>query len=238
MIGIIGAMDQEVKAILGILNETELTEKYGIKFWKGKINEIECIVAQSGVGKVNAARCTQLLIEIFHPSSIINIGSAGALNPELEIGDVVISSSCIQHDCDITAFGHPKGYITGIGDRYIKSDKNLMDICSRVMEQTLTKEYKIMIGPISSGDQFINDPVKKEHLWDEFKAYCDDMEAAAIAQVCYLCAVPYIVVRSISDKPKKESEIDFYKFLELASYRCACFIDNLTKFLDNQKIEI
>lgn len=236
MLAIIGAMDQEVKVVLDMLNEKELIEAFGLKFWKGKINGINCIVAQSGVGKVNAARCTQLLIERFNPTSIINIGSAGALNPELEIGDVVISTSCIQHDCDITAFGHKKGYITGIGDRYVKSDNRLLDICNEVMKRTLTEEYKIMIGPVTSGDQFINCPIKKEQLWNEFNAYCDDMEAAAIAQVCYLCNVPHIVVRSISDKPQKESEVDFYKFLDLASLRCACFVDNLTKYIAEKDI--
>ena len=232
LLGIIGAMDQEVKAIVDKLNQENAHEYYGMKFWVGIINGVKCVVGQSGVGKVNAARCTQIMIDKFNPTSIINIGSAGALNPELEIGDVVISTSCIYHDADITVFGHPKGYITGIGDRYIKADEKLIDECKKTMEEIADNNYKIHLGPIASGDQFYNDPEKKAELFEEFGAYCDDMEAAAIAHVCLLCKVPYVVIRSISDKPKKKSELTFYEFLELASARCAEFLD---KFMDYHK---
>ena len=227
MLGIIGAMDQEVNAILTNLKEEKLNEFYTLKFWEGKLNGMSCVVGQSGIGKVNAARCTQIMIDKFSPTSIINVGSAGALNPELEIGDVVISTSCVYHDADLTAFGHPKGYIPGTEDRFIKADEKLIDSCKKAMGKILNNDYKILLGAVATGDQFYNDPEVKAELYKEFGAYCDDMEAAAIAHVCYLCKVPFVVVRSISDKPTSKDKVDFYDFLELASKRCAEFLSVL-----------
>lgn len=229
MIGIIGAMNEEVGAILKLLKNHEKYEFYGMEFIKGEIHEQICVVGKSGVGKVNAARCTQILIDKFNPKMVVNVGSAGALKPELEIGDVVISTSCIYHDADITAFGHKKGYISGIGDRYIKANEDLVDICKIGLKEILNKEYKIMLGPIATGDQFYNDPKIKEELYKEFGAYCDDMEAAAIAHVCYLCEIPFVAIRSISDKPTKKEKVDFYDFLELASNRSMEFLDVFIK---------
>ncbi|MFW5981807.1 MAG: 5'-methylthioadenosine/adenosylhomocysteine nucleosidase [Halanaerobiaceae bacterium] len=229
MLGIIGAMEQEVAAILERISEIKEAEFYGIKYWKGSINGIKSIIGQSGVGKVNAARCTQIMIDKYKPSSIINVGSAGALNPVIEIGDVVISDSCIYHDADITVFGHEKGYITGIGNRFIKADQNLIAQCKEVLKKIDNEKYKLYIGPIATGDQFYNDPEKKAEIFAEFGAYCDDMEAAAIAHVCLLCKTPYVAIRSISDKPASKSQLTFYEYLDLASSRCADFVDSFTK---------
>jgi len=233
MFGIIGAMDEEVEAILEILTNKKYSEYYNIKYWQGNINGIKCVVGQSGIGKVNAARCTQIMIDKFEISSIINIGSAGGLKPELEIGDIVISTSCVYHDVDLTAFGHEKGYITGIDDRYIKAEQRLIDQCKKAMKQITDKEYKIYLGPIASGDQFNTNPQKQEAIFKEFGAYCGDMEAAAIAHVCLLSEIPYVVIRSISDTPGTEAHITFYKFLKLASARCAEFLDQFTRDLSN-----
>ncbi|MFW6306976.1 MAG: 5'-methylthioadenosine/adenosylhomocysteine nucleosidase [Bacillota bacterium] len=228
MYGIIGAMDEEVEAILEILTDKDYSEYYNIKYWKGNINGVNCVVGQSGIGKVNAARCTQIMIDKFDISSVINIGSAGGLNPELEIGDIVISTSCIYHDADLTAFGHEKGYITGLDDRYIKADQNLIEQCKKSMKKITDEKYDILLGPIATGDQFNNDPEKQAVIYEEFGAYCGDMEAAAVAHVCLLCEIPYIVIRSISDTPGSEAHITFYKFLKLASARCSEFLKQFT----------
>ncbi len=228
MYGIIGAMDEEVEAILNILQDKEYFEYYNIKYWEGNINGVKCVVGQSGIGKVNAARCTQIMIDKFKISSIINIGSAGGLKPELEIGDIVISTSCVYHDVDLTAFGHEKGYITGIDDRYIKADQGLIEHCKNSMQKITEKKYDILMGPIATGDQFNNDPQKQAAIYKEFGAYCGDMEAAAIAHVCLLSEIPYIVIRSISDTPGSEAHIAFNKFLKLASVRCAEFLEQFT----------
>ncbi len=227
MIGIIGAMKEEVDAILAIMEDRVKLEHYGVKFHTGKINGKDCVVCKSGVGKVNAARSTQIMVDRFDPEYIINVGSAGALEPSLEIGDIVISDSCIQHDADITAFGHPKGYIAGI--RYIEADAGLIQQCKNAIELSVDHKYHIYIGTVASGDQFISSEEKKKELHEEFGAWCAEMEGAAIAHVCHLCDKPFVVIRSISDKSVKGNAIEFREFLELSAARCAHFIDVFTK---------
>jgi len=227
MIGIIGAMKEEVDAILSLMPEKEQVIHYGVKFYKGEINGKSCLVSKSGVGKVNAARSTQIMIDKFNPDFIINIGSAGALEPSLEIGDIVISNNCIQHDVDITAFGHQKGYIAGI--RYIEADASLIDKCKKAIELSVDNKYKTYIGTVASGDQFISSQEVKEQIHKDFNAWCVEMEGAAIAYVCHLCEMPFVIIRSISDKATKGNNIEFREFLELSSARCAQFVDIFTK---------
>jgi adenosylhomocysteine nucleosidase len=227
MIGIIGAMKEEVDSILALMQDIEKVEYYGVKFYKGTINDKSCIVSKSGVGKVNAARSTQIMIDKFNPSCIINIGSAGALEPILEIGDIVISDNCIQHDVDITAFGHPKGYIAGV--RYIQADGALVEQCKKAIEESVNNKYKTYIGTVASGDQFISSQELKEQIHKDFNAWCVEMEGAAIAHVCHLCEMPFVVIRSISDKSTKGNAIEFREFLKLSADRCAHFVDIFTK---------
>lgn len=227
MIGIIGAMKEEVDAILEIMENSVRIEHYDVRFHTGKINGQSCVLCKSGVGKVNAARSTQIMIDRFNPDFIINIGSAGALEPSLEIGDIVISDSCIQHDADITAFGHPKGYIAGV--RYIQADTELINRCKKAIELSVDNRYKTYIGTVASGDQFISSEDKKKELNQEFNAWCAEMEGAAIAHVAHLCHKPFVVIRSISDKSTKGNAIDFREFLQLSSERCAHFLKHFMK---------
>jgi adenosylhomocysteine nucleosidase len=227
MIGIIGAMTEEVDAILAIMEDPIKTEHYGVKFHTGEINGQACVVCKSGVGKVNAARSTQIMVDRFDPAYIINVGSAGALEPSLDIGDIVISDSCIQHDADITAFGHPKGYIGGVW--YIEADPRLVEQCKKTIELSVDNKYNICIGTVASGDQFISSEEKKKELHQEFGAWCAEMEGAAIAYVCHLCGKPFVVIRSISDKSVKGNALEFREFLELSSARCAHFINMFTQ---------
>ena len=227
MIGIIGAMKEEVDSILSLMPDKEQTIHYGVKFYTGTINGKSCIVSKSGVGKVNAARSTQIMIDKFNPAYIINIGSAGALDPRLEIGDIVISDSCVQHDVDITAFGHEKGYIAGI--RYIQADSGLVEKCKKAIEMSVEDKYKTYIGIVASGDQFISSQEVKEQIHKDFNAWCVEMEGAAIAYVCHLCEMPFVIIRSMSDKSTKGNAIEFREFLKLSSDRCAHFVDVFTK---------
>lgn len=229
-IGIIAAMEEEAKEIKELMQESGEIEEFSYyekQFLKGKIQQKECILVKSGVGKVNAARTTQLLIDHFSVNAIINVGSAGALNEQLDYGDIVISTACIQHDFDITCFGHPKGYITDLGVKII-ADETLVSTLKRVINKKMIgekmKNGKLITGIIATGDQFYNSPEIKKELRKEFDAECDDMEGAAIAQVCYLCHVPFVVIRSISDKPKIKEKVDFYEYLEIASKRCATLV--------------
>ena len=226
--GIIAAMKEEMQEIKKIMQEIEEIKIKELIFFKGKINNNNVILVEAGIGKVNAARVTQLIIDKFEIEKIINVGSAGSANNELKIGDIVIGKRLVQHDFDITAFGHPKGFITNIG-QYVESDSELIS----KMEQTISKlsqnKFKIKIGTIASGDIFCTEPKMKEKIRTKFNADAIEMEGAAIAQVCKLNEIPFIVIRSISDNPDGKNEITFDQFLEKASKKCAEIIN---KFLN------
>ena len=227
-IGIIVAMVEELESILDIMDNIEEKEIYGLTFKTGQIEKNKIIVVKCGVGKVNAARVTQILIDTFNVKCVINVGAAGALNPFLNIGDIVIGEKLIQHDFDITAFDHDKGYITGVGD-YIYSDIELIEKFKKAANNLKEKDYKIKTGIIATGDIFCTDIEMKNKIYSKFDADCVEMEGAAIAQVCYLDNIPFIVIRSISDSPNGNNEIDFDKFVELASKRCANILREFLK---------
>lgn len=219
-IGIIAAMQEEMNEIKKIMNNVQEKNIYELKFYEGTINNKNIVLVESGVGKVNAARTTQVLIENYKIDAVINVGSAGSANQELQIGDIVIGKTLVQHDFDITAFGHPKGYISNVGER-IKSDENLIKSMEQTIENLQNKEFKIKIGTIASGDIFCTEPKMKEKIRDKFNADAIEMEGAAIAQVCKLDNMPILVIRSISDSPNGNNNITFEQYLETASKRCA-----------------
>ena len=227
-VGIIVAMQEEFDEILKIMKNIKKIEIYDIIFFKGIIENTNVIVVKSGVGKVNAARTTQILIDKLEVEYIINVGSAGALNPTLNIGDIVIADKLIQHDFDITAFEHEKGYITGVGD-YICCDNKLVNKLIIAANNAENKTYNIITGTIASGDIFCTEIKMKEKIYSKFNAQCVEMEGAAIAQVCYLDKIPFVVLRSISDSPNGNNAIIFDEFLKLASKRCANILKDFLK---------
>jgi MTA/SAH nucleosidase len=227
-VGIIVAMQEELEEILNIMNNIEEKEIYEISFISGKIEDTEVVLVKSGVGKVNAARTTQILIDKLNVKSVINVGSAGALNPFLNIGDIVIADKLIQHDFDITAFDHDKGYITGVGD-YIYSNDELVKKLQNTVNKIENKAYKVITGVIASGDIFCTDINMKNKIYSKFNAECVEMEGAAIAQVCYLDKIPFVVLRSISDSPNGNNAIVFDEFVKLASKRCAEILKEFLK---------
>ena len=165
-IGIIVAMEEELEEILNIMNNIEEKEIYGLTFKTGQIEKNKVVVVKCGVGKVNAARVTQILIDTFNIKSIINVGSAGALNPFLNIGDIVIAEKLVQHDFDITAFDHDKGYITGVGD-YIYSNTELIEKFKNSANNLKEKDYKIKTGIIATGDIFCTDIEMKNKIYSK-----------------------------------------------------------------------
>lgn len=221
-IAIIAAMDQELAAIKDKFNKIEENSLKDLTYYTGELNGKEYLLIKSGIGKVNAARVTQMLIDKFDIEYIINVGTAGSLNDSLEIGDIVIGENLVQHDFDTTAFGDEKGYITGTG-KIFESDKNLIEKYIKHISED-KQEYNIIIGTIASGDIFCTEKWMKEKIHTKFNADCVEMEGAAIAQICTLNKVPFIVIRSISDKPNGENQIDFNKFIDMASKRCADLI--------------
>ncbi len=219
-IGIIVAMDEELTDVMKMLEKRK--EKYvrNIVFYIGNIKDKECIVVQSGVGKVNAARTTQVLISEFDVDCVINLGVAGGINEKLAIGDVIIPKKVVQHDFDITAFGHSKGYISGIGS-YIECDKGLRDIMRDKLKKSPEREYEIKFGVVATGDIFCTEISMKNKILGRFKADVVDMECAAIGQVCYLERKPYMAIRSISDIPNNKNVETYEENLKLAAKRCA-----------------
>lgn len=219
-VGIIVAMQEELEEILNIMKNVEEKEILGLNFKIGQIEKNKVVVVKCGVGKVNAARVAQILIDKLDVKYMINVGAAGALNPFLNIGDIVIGKKLVQHDFDITVFDHDKGYITGVGE-YIYSDEKLVQKFEKIINSLSDNTYKTVTGVIATGDIFCTDIEMKNKIYTRFDADCVEMEGAAIAQVCYLDKIPFIVIRSISDSPNGKNEVDFDKFVELASRRCA-----------------
>ena len=224
MYGLIAAMQEEMQEIKKIMQNIENIKIYELNFFKGTINDKNVVLVEAGVGKVNAARVTQILIDNFKIQGIINVGSAGSCNDELEIGDIVIGKKLVQHDFDITAFGHEKGFISNLG-QFVESDELLINKMEETIKKIKNKDFDIKIGTIASGDIFCTEPKMKEKIKTKFNADCIEMEGAAISQVCKLDNIPFLIVRSISDKPNGKNEITFDKFLEKASRRCAYIIN-------------
>lgn len=222
MIGIIVAEVEEMEAVKEIMENVNSIDIYNLKIYTGKINNKDFLLVRSGVGKVNAARVAQILTDKFDLSFIINVGSAAGLDEDLQIGDLVLGKTLIQHDFDVTAFGRDKGFIPETG-RFFESDTNLLEKCKNIQ----IDNQKIVVGTIASGDIFLTDIDLKEKIKKDFNADCVEMEGAAIAQVCTLNKIPFIVIRSISDIPNGKNEIDFNEYLKLASKNCAKFIRQL-----------
>ena len=230
-IGIIAAEQEEFEAILNIAKVEERKEIYELNFVKCKIKDKICVLVKSGVGKVNAARATQILIDNFKPDYIVNVGVAGGLNPMLSIGDIVIGETLVQHDFDITAFGHAKGYIPGVGEK-IYADDYLVKKIEEAIGNQEEKVYKYEKGLIASGDIFCTAIPMRDKIYAKFNAECVEMEGAAIGQVCSLCNVPFVVIRSISDTPNGENEVTYEKFIKLASERCANILKDFVKTIE------
>ena len=222
-IGIIAAMTEEIDSIKRLMSDIIVKNIYELEFTLGTIHSKNIVLVKSGVGKVNAARTTQILIDNFDLEYVINVGTAGGLNENIEIGDVVIAERLVQHDFDITAGGYEKGYISNTG-RFFYSDKELVSKSERIIDN-MNENFKAIIGLIATGDIFVQDISVKDRIKEEFDADCTEMEGAAIAQVCYLDKIPFIVIRSISDKPNGNNNIQFEKYLELACERYSKFID-------------
>lgn len=215
MLGIIGAMDEEVIQIKELLSNTEIINKAGMEFYKGNLSGKDVVIVRSGIGKVNAAICTQILVDLFKVSAIINTGIAGSLHPEINIGDIVLSSDALQHDVDAVSFGYEVGVIPRMETSIFKADKNLIELADKCCHNVCAG-INTFIGRVVSGDQFISSKEKKEWLSDTFQGYCTEMEGAAIAHAAYLNHVPFLIIRAISDKADDSAHMDYPEFEAMA----------------------
>ena len=222
MVGIICAMQEELDAIKKYMKGVLVEKKYDDKFYIGDIGNRRFALALCGVGKVNAARVTQIMIDTYKPDYIINCGVAGGISEITKIGDIVVGEKLVQYDFDLTAFGREKGEVSDKVGKFIYSDKELIQKAYNVMlgDETI----KGVVGTIASGDKFVTDTVFAKRVNEEFDADCCEMEGAAIAQACFLDKVPFIVIRSISDNPNDNNKVDFDEFLQNASETVAKFV--------------
>lgn len=211
MIGIIGAMDEEVAVLRSEMEVEETVEQASMTFNRGKLCGREGVIVCSGIGKVNAAICAQILADRFHVDVLINTGIAGSLDAAIDIGDMVISTDAIHHDMDATIFGDPAGQVPRMDTLSFPADKELIEKAKAANEEE-NPDIHTFTGRIASGDQFISSPDVKERIVSLFGARCVEMEGAAIAHVAYLNKIPYVIVRAISDKADNSATMDYPEF--------------------------
>ena len=214
-IGIIGAMDEEVQILKGQMQKVQVRTIASMDFYEGELQGKDTVVVRCGIGKVNAAICTQILADLFQVDAVINTGVAGSLRNEIDIADIVLSTDTMQHDVDATGFGYEVGVIPRMESSVFKADQAMIDLAKEVCSQEIS-EVGVHTGRIVSGDQFISDSGKKTWLVETFQGYCTEMEGAAIAQAAQLNGLPFLIIRAISDKADHSAEMTYSEFEEIA----------------------
>lgn len=215
-----GAMPEEIEPIIATLHDMRQTEYADNTYYEGSYKGQEVVVAYSKIGKVFAALTATILIEKFGCTKLLFSGVAGAINPALKIGDLIIAEGLCQHDLDITAFGHPYGYVPE-GNVCILADDRLREVAKKVAR---SKSLTLQEGVIATGDQFVADPERKAWIAETFKADALEMEGAAVAVVCYALDVPFFILRAISDSADMDAGFDFDTFLISSAKVSADFI--------------
>src|SRR5690606_20896981 len=214
-IAVIGAMEQEVELLRCALQNTKTETIANSEYTTGTYEGKEVILLKSGIGKVNAAMSTTILLEKYNPKVVINTGSAGGFDAALKVGDIVISDEVRHHDVDVTAFGYEIGQMAGMPASY-KSDEKLMEAAKQAVEEV--GEHNYSVGLICSGDVFMSNPERVETVRKDFPTMkAVEMEAAAVAQVCHQFNTPFVVIRALSDIAGQESSMSFDEFLPVAA---------------------
>ena len=229
-IGIIGAMEQEVAKIKEKMQDVTITSKACMDFYEGTLEGKKVVVVRSGIGKVNAGMCTQILADVFGVEAVINTGIAGSLNNDVNIGDIVLSTDVLHHDMDATGFGYKKGQIPQMDVFSFQADEELAEKAKKVCEK-VNPEIKVFRGRVVSGDQFIADKTVKQRIVDNFQGFCTEMEGAAIAQASYLNGVPFVIIRAISDKADDSAVMDYPAFEKKAVEHSVRLIEALMEEL-------
>ncbi len=211
MLGIIGAMDEEVAKLKEKMTDVAVMKKADMDFYKGKLGGCPAVVVRSGIGKVNAAMCAQILADVYQVDAIINTGIAGSLNAQIDIGDIVLATDTLEHDMDAVAFGYPLGQIPRMEVLSFPADEKLRSLAKRACEN-VNPDVHVFEGRVVSGDQFVSDHKKKDWLVENFAGYCTEMEGAAIGHAAYLNGIPYLVIRAISDKADDSASMDYPTF--------------------------
>ncbi len=229
-IGIIGAMEEEVAQLKEMMTEVTIIKKAGMAFNQGLLQGKKVVVVRSGVGKVNAAACTQILVDLFQVDAIINTGIAGSLKAEIDIGDIVISTDVLHHDVYACYFGYEPGEVPQLGRLSFPADETLGDLCEKICRE-VNPEINTYRGRVVSGDQFVASDPEKKRIIDQFHGYCTEMEGAAIGQTAWLNEIPFIILRAISDKADNSATMDYPTFEKRAIAHCVNLTVGLVKSL-------
>ena len=226
MIGIIGAMEEEVAHLKEAMQVEKTVERAAMTFVKGKLDGKDVVVVRSGIGKVNAGICAQILADLFEVDTLINTGVAVSLDAALDIGDIVISTDAVQHDMDVSALGDPVGQIPRMDTFAFPADERLVQLAVQANEEA-NPDIHTFTGRVVSGDQFVSDGAVKERLVTQFQAKCTEMEGAAIAQAAYLNKISCVIIRAISDKADNSSTMDYAAFEKQAITHTVRLVRNL-----------
>lgn len=227
-IGIIGAMDLEVESLKADMAVSKIEKKAGMEFYEGTLNGASVVIVRCGIGKVNAALCTQLLADLFQVTHIINTGVAGSLNAKLDIGDILISIDALHHDMDATIFGYQPGEVPQLGLREFPADKRMAELAKTACEK-VNPDIHAALGRVVSGDQFISSKEVKNRLIQMYSGDCTEMEGAAIAHGAYLNGIPFVIIRAISDKADDSSEMDYPTFEAAAAKHSAALVKEMVR---------
>ncbi|MCQ2522066.1 MAG: 5'-methylthioadenosine/adenosylhomocysteine nucleosidase [Lachnospiraceae bacterium] len=218
MIGIIGAMDQEVDGLIAVMVDKMVHKKAGMEFHRGTLFGRDAVVVKGGVGKVAAALCTQILIDCFYVTKVINTGAAGSLSSDVKIGDLVIATELVQHDMDSVDFGFPLGQIPFLEPFAFAADQDMIALAEETAKKCFPSMH-IYKGRVCTGDEFVGKKERKEWIVNHFGGLCTEMEGAAVGQTAYMNGVPFLVLRAISDEADDSATVDFPTFSKEASQR-------------------
>ncbi|MDF2504021.1 5'-methylthioadenosine/adenosylhomocysteine nucleosidase [Clostridium sp.] len=228
IIGIIGAMDEELELLLKEIKLEKKENKASMEFNCGELYGKTVVIVRCGIGKVNAAVCTQVLIDDFNVDSVINVGIAGGIGKDIFPGDIVIAENLVQHDMDTSAFGDKIGQIPRLNTYDFKCDNELVELAKKACASF---EKNFFMGRIVTGDQFVADIEKIKWLSKDFGAVACEMEGGSIAQVCYLNEIPFVVIRSISDNANNGAHMDYEKFTPIAVKNSTNILENMIKIM-------
>lgn len=219
-LAIMGAMEEEIEPLLEHFENVNVVEYANNKFYEVSYNGLDIVIAYSKIGKVFASLTATTMIEKFECDTLLFSGVAGAINPELKIGDLIIADKLCQHDLDITAFGHPHGYVPG-GNVFVETSKELNEVAKKV---ALENDLKVIEGTIATGDQFVHSSERKDFILDTFKGDALEMEGASVAVVCNALNVPFFILRAISDSADMDAGFDFDEFLKSSAKNSASYL--------------
>ncbi|MCR5368050.1 adenosylhomocysteine nucleosidase [Eubacterium ruminantium] len=228
MIGIIGAMDKEIDDLKSVMKDVSEEKISGMTFYKGALSGKDVVLVRSGIGKVNAAMCTEALIIKYNVECVINTGIAGSLNSKIDIGDVVLSTDSLEHDMDVSGLGYDKGVVPDQECSIYPAADNIRKIAKEACE-AVNPDIKVFEGRVVSGDKFVSDKETKDFLVNTFNGMCTEMEGASIAHTAYLNNVPYLVIRAISDKADDSADMDYPSFQKKAIIHSVRLVEEMMR---------